>query len=295
MKKLLFLLLFSIPLCINAQMKWNQQYQNYVNQYKDVAIEEMRRWKIPASITIAQGLFESGAGNSELARKGNNHFGIKCHGWIGRTMYKDDDRKNECFRVYKSASESYEDHSKFLAQSQRYSRLFQLKTTDYKGWAHGLKACGYATNPQYPKKLIELIELYELDQYDRAGGSKSKNGFGFSISHPVKSFNKNYYVIAHRGDTYKSLGKELGVSYRKLAKYNERDKNDVLEEGEVVWLRKKARKAPREYKNRLHYVSAGESMYYIAQKYGIRVKYLYKMNNLPPTYQIRVGDGLRVR
>jgi len=298
MKKLLILLLFSLPLCAKAQMRWNQQYQNYIDQYKDIAIEEMRRWHIPASITLAQGLFESGAGRSELARRGNNHFGIKCHGWTGRSLHQDDDEKNECFRAYRSAFESYEDHSKFLAGSQRYSRLFKLKTTDYKGWAYGLKACGYATNPQYPTKLIELIELYQLYQYDRGGkGGRTvgRGAYGFTISHPVKAFNNNYYVIARTGDTYKSIAKEVGVSYRKLARYNERDKNDELENGEVVWLKKKARKAPREYKNRLHYVSEGESMYFIAQKYGIRLKYLYKMNHLPPTYQIRVGDGLRVR
>ena len=131
---------------VSAQVRWNQQYQQYIDQYKDIAIEQMQRYKIPASITLAQGLFESGAGKSRLAVKGNNHFGIKCNGWDGRKIYEDDDARNECFRAYSSAYESYEDHSKFLASGRRYASLFQLKTTDYKGWAKGLKAAGYATN-----------------------------------------------------------------------------------------------------------------------------------------------------
>ena len=152
----------------SAQMKWNQSYQTYINQYKDLAIEQMLRYRIPASITLAQGLFESRAGQSDLARQGNNHFGIKCHNWTGPTQYHDDDAHGECFRVYQDAKESYEDHSRFLAKQPRYSRLFSLNTTDYKGWAHGLKSCGYATNPQYANKLIQIIELYRLQDYDKA-------------------------------------------------------------------------------------------------------------------------------
>ena len=153
---------------VYGQMVWNAKYQNYFNQYKDLAIEQMLKYRIPASITLAQGVFESGAGYSDLARKCNNHFGIKCHGWQGRKTYHDDDARNECFRAYDSPGQSYEDHSIFLVQSQRYRRLFSLKITDYKGWAHGLKACGYATNPAYAKKLIDIIELYKLDKYDKA-------------------------------------------------------------------------------------------------------------------------------
>lgn len=283
-------------------MSWNQQYQQYVNQYKDVAIEQMKRWKIPASITLAQGLFESGAGRSTLARKGNNHFGIKCHGWTGRTIYQDDDARGECFRAYKSAHESFEDHSRFLASSKRYSRLFKLKITDYKGWARGLKECGYATNPQYASKLIEIIQLYKLYQYDSAKGynkyvaqhTKDLTYNGQPL-HPIKIYNDNYYMIARRGDTFRSIGQEINISYRKLARYNERDKNDVLEEGEIVWLKKKRSKAPKSEKGRLHYVRAGESMYSISQFYGIRLKSLYKLNHLQPDYQIRVGDALKLR
>ena len=146
-------------------MKWNSAYQEYIDQYKDLAIEQMQKYRIPASITLAQGVFESGAGRSELTRKGNNHFGIKCHGWTGRTTYHDDDAKGECFRAYKNAYESYEDHSKFLASGQRYRSLFKLSVTDYKGWARGLKAAGYATNPRYATIVTYLIQKSVLDPF----------------------------------------------------------------------------------------------------------------------------------
>ena len=156
-KKCILLLSLLLSLHLQAQMRWNSVYQSYIDQYKNLAIEEMLRYNIPASITLAQGLFESGAGRSELSIKGNNHFGIKCHNWTGPTVYHNDDAANECFRSYDNALQSYEDHSRFLKQNGRYSSLFQLDRTDYKGWARGLKAAGYATNPRYADKLIELI------------------------------------------------------------------------------------------------------------------------------------------
>ena len=290
---------------LKAQMKWNQAYQTYVNQYKDLAIEQMLRYRIPASITLAQGLFESRAGLSDLVRQGNNHFGIKCHtNWTGARQYHDDDARGECFRVYQDAKESYEDHSKFLAKQPRYASLFELSITNYKGWAHGLKKCGYATNPQYANKLIQIIELYKLFDYDKAkrydhfmanhsGTDQPVNAEG--LLHPIRMFNKNYYLKARKGDTFKSIGKEVGISWRKLARYNERDKNDILQEGDIIYLKKKRRKAPKEFKNHPHIVRAGESMYSIAQKYGIRLERLYKMNNLGPEYQIYPGARLKVR
>ncbi len=290
---------------LKAQMKWNQAYQTYVNQYKDLAIEQMLRYRIPASITLAQGLFESRAGLSDLVRQGNNHFGIKCHtSWTGARQYHDDDARGECFRVYQDAKESYEDHSKFLAKQPRYASLFELSTTDYKGWARGLKRCGYATNPQYANKLIQIIELYKLFDYDKAkrydrfmaehsGTDQPVNAEG--LLHPIRMFNENYYLKARKGDTFKSIGKEVGISWRKLAKYNERDKHDILQEGDIIYLKKKKRKAPKEFKNIPHIVKPGESMYSIAQKYGIRLERLYKMNSLGPDYQIYPGARLKVR
>jgi LysM repeat protein len=304
MKKILLILIachISVVTCL-AQVRWNERYQQYINQYKDIAIEQMLKWKIPASITLAQGLFESGAGQSELAVKGNNHFGIKCNGWNGRKVYHDDDARNECFRAYNNAFESYEDHSRFLSGSKRYASLFNLKTTDYKGWAKGLKAAGYATNPQYANKLIEIIQLYKLYEYDNAKSydhfmtehTKDQKVDGYPL-HPIKIFNKNYYLIARPNDTFRSIGEEVGISYRKIAKYNERNSKDRLENGEIVWLKKKQRKAPKDYKDRLHYVRQGESMYSISQKYGIRLKSLYKMNHLSPKDDIHVGQGLKLR
>lgn len=313
-------------------IKWNSAYQNYINKYKDIAIEQMQAYGIPASITLAQGLLESGAGLSRLATQANNHFGIKCHnGWTGKTIYVDDDIKNDCFRSYSSARESYMDHSKFL-QGNRYKSLFSLKTTDYKGWARGLKACGYATNPQYADKLIEIIELYQLHQYDTntpyRSTSKKSSGNNIDIAeagswierifksgktnktkkktkkedllgkvvknHRIYMYNDNLYIIAQQGETFRSIALDVNISYRSLAKYNERDKNTVLANGDIVYLKKKATKAEKKYKGFLHTVMAGQSMYDISQMYGIRLSSLYKMNNLPNDYMPRVGDRLRV-
>ena len=295
-------LLCCLPM--GAQLKWNQAYQTYINQYKDLAIEQMLRYRIPASITLAQGLFESAAGRSDLVRQGNNHFGIKCHNWTGPTQYHDDDARGECFRVYQDARDSYEDHSKFLACQPRYARLFQLSQRDYKGWARGLKACGYATNPQYANKLIQIIELYKLNEYDKAkrydrfmaahsGTDQPVNAEG--LLHPIHIFNKNYYLYAREGDTFKSIGKEVGISWRKLARYNERDKHTILRKGDIIYLKKKRSKAPKQYKGRPHVIKPGESMYVISQKYGIRLEKLYKMNHLDPNIPVSIGTRLRVR
>lgn len=295
---ILFILLLTVCLTAFAQrVTWNKVYSDYFDKWGEVAVQQMVQYRIPASITLAQGVLESGAGRSELARKANNHFGIKCNGWTGRKSYHDDDERGECFRAYDNAYQSYVDHSVFLTTSQRYRRLFDLKRTDYKGWAHGLKACGYATSPTYATRLIEIIETYKLHRYD-TGKEFDKGGSSSVLQGELRhvyAFNKNYYVRARRGDTFRRIADELDVSYRKLASYNERKKNDLLEEGEIVWLQKKHRKAPKEFKNRPHRVEAGESMYTISQRYGIQLKSLYKMNNLSPNYVIRTGDRLRVR
>lgn len=299
------LLVLSLLSAFSNPISWNKVYQDYFDTYKDMAISQMRQYGIPASITLAQGVLESGAGRSELARMSNNHFGIKCNGWTGRKVYHDDDAQGECFRAYDNAFDSYVDHSLFLKNSQRYSRLFQLKKTDYKGWAYGLKSCGYATSPTYATRLIEIIELYDLDKYDRETPSTEYKPIRHQhhqqqvvsqpASHQVQTFNNNFFVIARKGDTFRTIGADLDVDYRKLAKFNERDKNDTLEEGDYVWLKKKRRSAPKEYKGYVYKVEAGESMYSISQRFGIRLKYLYKMNDLAPDYMIQVGDKLRIR
>ena len=287
---------------VSAQIKWNSAYQAYIDQYKDLAIEQMLKYNIPASITLSQGLLESGAGRSWLTKSSNNHFGIKCHGWTGRRVFHDDDERGECFRAYDNPRQSFEDHSRFLATQSRYARLFNYARTDYKSWARGLKQCGYATNPQYASKLIQIIELYNLNQYDKA---KKFDQFMVKYStedgvapdgnfHVIKAYNKNYYVIARKGDSFQSLSKELCIGKRKLAKYNERSYKEELAAGDVIYLKKKRKKATKEYKNRPHIVQNGESMYLISQKYGIRLSSLYKKNHLSPDYQIKVGDKLRV-
>ena len=287
---------------VSAQIKWNSAYQAYIDQYKDLAIEQMLKYNIPASITLSQGLLESGAGRSWLTKSSNNHFGIKCHGWTGRRVFHDDDERGECLRACDNPRQSFEDHSRFLATQSRYAQLFNSSRTDYKSWARGLKHCGYATNPQYASKLIQIIELYNLNQYDKA---KKFDQFMVKHStedgvapdgnfHVIKAYNKNYYVIARKGDSFQSLSKELCIGKRKLAKYNERSYKEELAAGDVIYLKKKRKKATKEYKNRPHIVQIGESMYLISQKYGIRLSSLYKKNHLSPDYQIKVGDKLRV-
>lgn len=162
MKVKTFLFLMLSPFFVIGQSKSNST-QDYINTYTKIAIEQEKQYGIPACITLAQGILESGSGRSRLATEANNHFGIKCHNdWKGKKIYKDDDKKNECFRVYDNAEQSYIDHSLFLVGKKRYAELFQLKITDYKGWAKGLKKAGYATNPKYPQLLIDIIELYDL-------------------------------------------------------------------------------------------------------------------------------------
>lgn len=298
-----FILLSLFPLLLQAQSQQNAAYLAYIEQYKDLAIEQMLRYNIPASITMAQGLFESAAGRSELARKGNNHFGIKCHGWQGRTTYHDDDAAQECFRAYDNVRESFEDHSKFLSRGTRYASLFRLQRTDYRGWAQGLKQCGYATNPRYAESLIRIIELYQLNKLDQADkydkflakhASTDQPAAQDAQLHIIRAYNKNYYLMARTGDTFKSIGKEVGLSARKLARYNERDHREKLSQGDIIYLKKKRTKADKKYKKVLHTVKANESMYSISQRYGIQLKSLYKKNHLNADYQIRVGDKLRV-
>lgn len=279
-------------LVLQAQSR-NKQYEDYIKEYREVAVEEMRRYHIPASITLAQGLLESGAGQGTLARKSNNHFGIKCGGdWRGKTVKHDDDARNECFRVYKNAKESYRDHSKFLVGRSRYAALFKLNITDYKGWAHGLKKAGYATNPRYAYQLIDIIERYDLYKYDKKGGLKWMQ----ENPNPHQPYLANglVYVIARDGDTWKNLSKELDISQRKLRKYNDLYKGYELQDGDIIYLEKKNRKAQKGYI--VHVLRAGESMYSVSQKYGIRLKRLYKMNKMRPEDSApQIGTILRLR
>ena len=312
MKKLLLAYLcffFFSPVFADGPIRRNATFQAYIDKYKDLAITEMNRYGIPASITLAQGLLESGAGRSDLTVRGNNHFGIKCHGWDGRSITHDDDANGECFRAYDSPLQSFEDHSKFLAGRSRYSSLFSLSHTDYKGWANGLKACGYATNPRYAQNLIDPIESYQLYMYDtpstRTSASNLLAARQQTVStpavaqrrlHPIHRYNDNYYLRARQGDSYESIGREVEISGRELANANEQDRRTQLQEGDIVYLKKKAKRAEKRYKNCPHTVRNGESLYTIAQLYGVRLKSLVKMNPqlAMADYQVRVGDRIRV-
>lgn len=242
---------------------------------------------------MAQGLLESGAGQSTLARKSNNHFGIKCGSdWRGKTVSHDDDARGECFRAYKHPKESYEDHSKFLAGRSRYASLFKLKITDYKGWARGLKKAGYATNPRYADQLIGIIELYELHKYDEKNYLKwiKKN----PNPHQTYIANDLLYIVVRAGDSWKSISKEFDISQKKLRKYNDLYKGYALQVGDILYLEKKNKKADKEHI--VHVLRAGESMYSVSQKYGIRLKNLYKMNKMDADDPApEVGTILRLR
>ena len=293
MKRLITALLCMLCcLLVQGQVR-NKQYEAYIKKYRDIAVEEMRKYHIPASITLAQGLLESGAGQSTLARKSNNHFGIKCGSdWDGKSVRYDDDARNECFRAYKHPKQSYEDHSKFLASRSRYAFLFRLKITDYKGWAKGLKKAGYATDRRYAQRLIDIIELYDLHQYDTKKGLKWMK----DNPNPHQPYIANglVYIVVRPGDTWKSISKEFDVSRKKLRKYNDLYKGYVLQPGDILYLEKKNRKADKEHV--VHVLRAGESMYSISQKYGIRLKNLYKRNKMEPDSPApEVGTILRLR
>jgi hypothetical protein len=279
----------------------------YIDTYAELAISEMKRSGIPASITLAQGILESANGNSTLATEGNNHFGIKCHDWEGGKMYHDDDAKGECFRKYGSAHESYIDHTDFLMTRSRYGFLFDYESTDYENWAKGLSKAGYATDPNYPERLISLIERYNLHLYDagvkisRPAKGKPSTGTGsgedFSAvsvdKYPVKTNNGTDYIVAYEDDTYASLSAEFAMMPWQLPKYNDGNIADDLRKGQIIYMQPKRRKAERG-KN-THTVADGETMQTVSQKYAIKLRRLYKLNLMGIGSQPKTGDILNLR
>ena len=212
-----------------AKASYNEIVERYIENYNQIAKDEMIEYGIPASITLAQGILESGAGRANLTRQSNNHFGIKCHkGWEGERVYHDDDELQECFRKYKDPKYSFRDHSLFLSQRSRYKDLFNLKTDDYKGWAKGLRKAGYATDPKYPNKLISIIERFELNRFDdevlkRAKRKKKK-----------KTVKVSSYTVK-KGDTLYSISKQFNISVEELKKYNDLNTN-TIEIGQILSL-----------------------------------------------------------
>lgn len=313
---------------LQAQTK-NQAYLDYIAKYSDMAIEQQRKHKIPAAITMAQGILESSAGRSELATQANNHFGIKCTSdWKGRTINKDDDKANECFRRYANVEDSYEDHSLFLLR-KRYESLFALPIGDYKAWAYGLKACGYATDPKYPEKLIQLIELYELDKLTmdqrlKKGGFVSDEDLAWqdhsdqsgAIDHVAPGVINDYvappmedmelyqdhrsgyrngvrFIIAGAGETYASLALFLNIRERTLRRYNDALDTRELKEGDMVYVYPKKKQSGRKY--RYYYFKPGDDAWEIAQKYGIRLKSLYELNGIPYGTPLKTAQRLKLR
>jgi LysM repeat protein len=272
----------------------------YFEKFHEMAVWEMQRSGVPASITLAQGALESGDGNSSLAREANNHFGIKCHDdWTGRKVYQDDDARDECFRKYYSAEDSYRDHSDYLKSKSRYAFLFELKVTDYKGWARGLKKAGYATSPTYADRLIKIIEDFDLYRYDEAlvpeksEQRKSKQTKEKVAMRSVFETNRVKFVRALPGDTYSGITRELGKLDWEIPEYNDAAEGDSIIPGQVVYIQPKRNRAQPGDKE--HVFKTGETMRMVSQLYAIKLESLYKMNQLKPGTQPETGTKLQLR
>ena len=266
----------------------NLTRKQYITKYSALAVKQMRQYKIPASITLAQGILESNNGNSKLAVKANNHFGIKCHGWEGKKIFEDDDKKNECFRKYKSPLESFKDHSLFLNKYSRYAFLFDYRITDYKSWARGLKKAGYATNKKYPELLIKIIEDNKLNIYD---DKDVEIEFISEIRNIYMHPNRIKYVKAENQDKYLRIAKELDLKLWQLQKYNDAKETNILADGTMVFIQPKRKRG----KVKVHRYNKSESLISISQFYGVKLKSLKKRNDLILKKGLNNGDKLRLR
>ena len=309
--------------------------ERYLLTFYPMAVEQMERHGIPASITLAQGLLESGAGKSKLASEGKNHFGIKADKrWKGRTMKVMDNGALHKFRVYDNAGESYEDHSQFLIVNKRYASLFKLKKTDYKGWAKGLKKAGYATLPVYANVLIKLIEDYNLTQYDQMvvkGKFKYKKDKGQKTNEEkktpkatnkrskvdgdivyipykitdsevvdktsdgryIRENNGSKFIYAKAGEKVSDMAKMLGIYDYQIINYNNLGKRSVLKDNEIIYIEPKRNKAMRRYK--YHTIQKGETLSYVSRLYAVKLKSLFKMNDMDENTILHVGDNIRLR
>jgi LysM repeat protein len=279
-----------------AQKKMSPE--EYIAAYKEDAIKEMYLHKVPACITLAQGMLESGNGNSLLAKNANNHFGIKCHKeWGGETYIMDDDSANECFRKYDDVLDSYSDHSMFLFSRSRYAALFQLPISDYKGWCYGLKAAGYATDPKYPQRLIELIEKYNLQKLNIVENTplqnlpKEENLKSDLSIREVYRFNHIRFVVAKENDSFYKIAHDFNLELDEILEYNDLSKSDKLSYGQKIYIQKKRRRALEP----IHVVQKNETLKSIAQLHGIRLSSLCKKNRLKTDAKLKVGDILYLR
>ena len=297
--------------------------KEYIQTYKGDAIKEMKRSGVPASITLAQGMLESGYGNSELAKNANNHFGIKCHSsWTGPIYRLDDDKKDECFRKYKTVWQSYRDHSDFLKGSRRYAFLFDLKMTDYKGWCRGLKKAGYATNKKYANLLIDMVERYDLNRFVQKNKFRTTNRknklhdkvkdnrdnrsnarlevegnddfeitIGKSGNQIKKSANWINYIEVKKGDTYYNISKQFNIPLSRLLKYNDCNSDTLLQIGSAVYLQPKRSRGTQ----KIYIFQSGDNLYRISQKFGIKLKHLYKRNNWQGGYCPKEGEKIYLK
>lgn len=327
---LLFCLL-ALPFNLVAQSRATRQTrEEYIERYKAIAIDQMERYGIPASITMAQGILESDSGNSALSRSSNNHFGIKCKkNWTGEKVYHDDDEKGECFRAYPSVEASYEDHATFLDQQPRYDSLFRYDADDYRSWARGLKACGYATAPDYAQRLIKIIEEAKLYLLDRPNGDqlyaqhrteqKSPDEWFTSQSsttdphYPTGVDPDNYrvtinahegyniyrqngvhYILSKENDTFEHIASVFHISARNLRKFNDlKEATDQPMTHEVIYIERK--KNHWEGNARHHICREGETAYAVSQAYAIRLKRIEKMNRLEKGETLDEGRTIRIK
>ena len=318
MRRLILLWGLLLSVCAVAQTP----QEKYIQKYAPLAVKEMHRTGVPASITLAQGILESGAGLSQLATKGNNHFGIKCHkDWTGKRMYMDDDRKGECFRVYKKAEDSFRDHSDFLRYRDRYKFLFDLKVTDYKGWAYGLKKAGYATDPHYATKLIKYIEDYKLYRYDKMSTKEAakvpepphkieepvivrpaRNGvsvpvseeFSFNLEGTLYSVNGFPFIYASEGQTYASIAAEHHLFKKEILRFNDLQQEGELLPGTIVYLASKKSKAQAGLE--MYIVEEdGEDFHALCQRFAVKEKSILRKNKLSYPVKLREGDEIKLR
>jgi LysM repeat protein len=313
--------LITLAFRMQAQVYDPQDVENYIAQYKGIAIEEMHRTGIPASITLAQGIIESGAGKSPLATEANNHFGIKCHeDWKGEGYTYDDDRRNECFRKYDSTVQSFYDHSNFLKTRQRYAVLFTYDSLDYKAWAKGLKSCGYATNPKYADVLIKCIEDYDLHQWDLEDADRSiwfaqmnktdsdqsskaaqqviQRDDAIQASLEKESAEDRIYVFNDikcvnlpEGESLNELATAYEIGLKRLMRYNDITDASQLQPSDRVYLQPKRNRGDENF----HTVKEGETMLSISQDHGIQLQKLYEKNGMLPGSQPAIGAVLNLK
>lgn len=305
-------LFLSVLLIISATNLFAQNYEQYIEKYKDIAIEQMQLTGIPASITLAQACLESAYGTSNLAKTANNHFGIKCHDWKGEKFHQVDSDGNSCYRSYSHPRESFQDHSDFLRYRDRYAFLFDYEPTDYKAWAYGLKKAGYATDPNYPTKLIALIERYNLDRYDkliiketlpptptqaeiRIKIEVTKDNILYNISLEREIFSQNgvKFIIADGYETYSLIAKEFGLFKGDILRYNDLNKDKKIEQGTIIYLEPKKRQAAKHLDK--HVIEEGETLYSLSQRYAVKLSQLYKYNNIRKGTEPLPGTIIKLR